>query len=429
MKKTGKWILVLAWLGLLIWGIVGVFQRFLGGHELANYGSYIPWGLWVSGYIYFIGLSAGAFLLSALIYVFRMDRLERLGKMSLFVAVITLFMALITIFFDLGHEWRFYKVFTSPEFSSMMTWMVWLYAAYFILILAELWWILRCDLDQLAKKEGPFSGLYRFLSLGWRCPDEEEALEQCHVDSMKWVRRLSIIGIPLAVAFHGGVGALFASVSAKGVWHLPIYPILFLTGALLSGGALILFITAVFPDVGGTRESRKEMLSLLGKIVLGLLCLDLLLEWSEFSIPLWYAIGPETSALTEIFAGEFWYVFWVFHIGLGALIPIVLLAWKPASRWASGLAGGLIAVTFLAVRLNMVIPALVEPELPGLAEAFQHPRLALEYVPSAFEWSIVAFVVALGIGLFFLGKRLLPLEKPAYATVALADTSGKTGST
>ena len=62
----------------------------LTGHEMANYGSYVPWGLWVAMYIYFVGLSAGAFLLSSLIFVFGLKRLEPIGKLALFTAAITL---------------------------------------------------------------------------------------------------------------------------------------------------------------------------------------------------------------------------------------------------------------------------------------------------------------------------------------------------
>ena len=125
MNGTSKFILFVIWLVAMVWGLGGVFERLVHGHAAAHYGSYVPWGLWVSAYIYFIGLSAGAFLLSSLIYVFGMERLEKIGRTSLFVAAITLLMALLSIWFDLGHMDRFYKVFTQPAFSSMMAWMVW----------------------------------------------------------------------------------------------------------------------------------------------------------------------------------------------------------------------------------------------------------------------------------------------------------------
>ena len=43
-------------------GIYGWYDRFAYGHLHANYGSIVTWGLWIAAYIYFIGLSAGSFL-------------------------------------------------------------------------------------------------------------------------------------------------------------------------------------------------------------------------------------------------------------------------------------------------------------------------------------------------------------------------------
>ena len=95
----GAWLAPLAvlWLAALALGAVGVFERVVNGHEGANYTSYIPWGLWVALYVYFIGLSAGSFLVSALVYVLGMKRLEPLGKLALFTALVTLLAALLAI--------------------------------------------------------------------------------------------------------------------------------------------------------------------------------------------------------------------------------------------------------------------------------------------------------------------------------------------
>ena len=386
MKRSTQIILWLIWLALLAWGITGVWRRFTEGHASANYGSYVPWGLWVAAYIYFIGLSAGSFLLSCLIYVFGMRKLERVGRLALFTAALTLPMALICIWFDLGHMWRSYEVFTRPHWTSMMTWMVWLYSGYFILILLEL-----------------------YVDMRPRRPDI--AIERWQQRKRRILRVLGSIGVPLALAFHGGVGALFATLGSKPLWHSGLFPILFLTGALVSGGALILAIVSLIGNFD--EEDRVEITRTLSRIVLALLLFDLLLEWAELSIPMWYRVGPEYEALYDLLFGEFWWVFWVFHILLGSVIPAILLITRPTSRGAMIAAGGLIAITFMAVRLNIVIPGQVlAPALRGLADAYHDPRLVFSYMPSLYEWSVVAFVAAGGIGAMYIGKRLLPLTQP-----------------
>ncbi|MBS0656814.1 MAG: polysulfide reductase NrfD [Verrucomicrobia bacterium] len=400
-----RFLLWAGWLGLAVLGGWGVFERLFHGHGQANYGSYVVWGLWVSGYIYYIGLSAGAFLLSSLIYVFGVHKLERIGRLALLVAVITLAMALVAIFFDLGREWRFTHVFLSPNFSSMMAWMVWLYTAYFLVLLLELWFALRPSLAQWAGEEGLRGRLGRMLS-GSRAPLTEA---QCR-EGAGWLRALATVGVPLAVTFHGGVGALFGTLSAHPSWHTPLMPVLFLTGALVSGGGLMAFTAAAF----WPQQDRvwRESLTLIGKAVLGLLLFDLMLEWAEFSIPMWYGVGGEYDHLMNVLFGEYWYVFWVCHILLGTLVPLALLAFRGREPWAIGTAGLLIAFTFVAVRLNIVIPALTDPNLVGLESSFTDARLRFSYLPSFFEWQVIAGIVALGCALFYLGLRLLPVTTP-----------------
>jgi Ni/Fe-hydrogenase subunit HybB-like protein len=393
---------------LFVWGLWGVVLRFTRGHDLANYGSYVPWGLWVSGYIYFVGLSAGAFYLSSLVYLFRIEKLRPIARPALLISVITLLVALILIQFDLGQMGRSWEVFTRPNFTSLMAWMVWLYTLYAILLFLELWLEMRTDLAVLAGEGGRLAGLYRVLSFGWKLPEGAEGVARDREESQRWLRILAGVGIPLAVAFHGGVGALFAGLTARPYWNTALYPIFFLTGALVSGGALLLAIVAL-TDIGGDKSSTDGTLRLLAKTTLGLLLFDLLLEWAEISIPAWYRVGEGYEILKVVLFGEFWYVFWIFHLLLGALIPIVLLIARPASRLAMGIAGGLIAATFMAVRLNLVIPGQVTPQLEGIQDAYVDPRLLFSYVPSMFEWSIIAFVVALAASLFLLGRSVLPL--------------------
>lgn len=373
MSTTSKTIAWVVWVVAAIIGLHGLWLRFTTGHLAAGYTSYVPWGLWVAGYIYFIGLSAGAFLLSSLVYVFGVRRLEPIARLTLATAAITLILALITIWFDLGHAARFWETFTRPQFHSMMAWMVWLYTAYFIVIVVELFYALRAN---------PSPAQRRGLAI------------------------LGGIGVPLAVAFHGGVGALFATVGARAVWHTAIYPIIFLNGALLSGGALI---TAIVAFLWPRRDAQwRETLDLLGKIVLGLLAFDVVLEVSEYLVPMWYGIGSEYHLMHYVLFGPQWYVFWGIHVVLGVVLPALLL-WRGRSAARIGGAAALIALTYLAVRFELVVPGLIRSPLAGLASAYQSARLSFQYSPTFFEWEILIGVVALGVGLFYVLWKLLPL--------------------
>lgn len=391
------------WAVVFAVGLAGAIERLVSGHELAAYGSYIPWGLWVAVYIYFVGLSAGAFLLSTVVYVFGVKRLEPVGRLALFTALVTLLAALLAIWFDLGHMSRFWRVYTARAWTSMMAWMVWLYTAYFLLVLAELWFALRADLARRASAPTVAGRAARWLVLG-----QTDLSAEAVARDGRAVRLLATIGVPLATAFHGGVGALFGVIGARLFWHATIYPLLFLSGALASGSALLTFLAAFWGPGRGTREHR-DLVTLLGSITLGLLALDLLIEFAEFSISLYAAIPAAVQGFLLVLFGPYWWVFWIVHIGLGALVPAVILALKRDRPVWAGLAGFLIAATFIGVRLNIVVPGLAYPEIQGLERAYADFRLHFDYFPSLLEWQVAAFVASVGVALFALGLRLLPI--------------------
>jgi len=391
-------------------GLIGLGDRLLYGHLHANYGSYVPWGLWVAAYIYLIGLSAGAFLLSALVYVFNVKQLEKIGKLSLLTALATLIGALVTIWMDLGHMGRAWRLVLTTNFGSVMGWMAWLYSAYFVLLLFELWFAMRADLVRCMEAPGFRGRLCRFLTFG-KTELSEAALRR----DRRVLRILGSLGIPLAIAFHGSVGAIFGVVGARPYWHSGLTPIMFLVGALLSGGALLTFIVTFWgPDRGS--ETHRQIVVLLGRITLGLLLFDVLLEWAEYSIGLWHAVPSEAASLQLILFGPYWWVFWIVHVGLGVVVPAILLIAKPRAVGAVGLAGFLIALTFISVRLNIVIPGLAVEELEGLRHAFTGPGLTFDYFPSLSEWLLFFWSIGLAGLIFLLGKAYLPVYEPATQT-------------
>ena len=403
----------LIWVVALAAGLVGVTQRLLTGHELANYTSSIPWGLWVSAYIYLVGLSAGSFLLSAMIYVFGFRKLEPIGKLALFTALVSLVAALLTIWLDIGHMERFYYVFTRGNPLSMMAWMVWLYTAYSIVLAIEFWFAIRGDLVELSVESG-FRGRVASLLLGrfGRALGGGSRLALAgpydRTGDMRVVRTLGAIGVPLAIAFHGGVGALFGVVGAREFWNAPLVPLLFIVGALVSGGGLLTFITAFFWPSRGSRE-HKDMVTFLGQITLGLLAVYLIMVWAEYSITFYADIPAASRPLYQVLGGPYPWVFWVFQVALGAVVPIAMMTVRPKSVPIIGIASFLIAGAFLATRLNIVIPGLAEPQLNGLDTAYTDSRLSYDYFPSLMEWMVLVFVGAFATGLFFAGFRALPL--------------------
>ncbi|MEJ2100990.1 MAG: polysulfide reductase NrfD [Desulfobacterales bacterium] len=373
MNKTQKTIVFIIWLGLALWGLYGVFQRMSQGELLVHYGSYIPWGLWVAGKIYFVGLAVGSSFLVWVIYAFDIQRLRPLVRPALLISLVTMIAGLLTISFDLGHMWRLYEVFTRPNFSSLLAIATWLTMLYLLYVA----WALVTEIASGGKTAGS-----RF-AMGW-------------------------IGIFFALMFSGANGAEFATLVSNPYWHSALGPILSIGGALLSGVALVLAAAALLP----TPPSMPvhETLKILSRTVVGLLLFVLMLEWSEYSVSMWYSRDESFRLMSSILFGSGWYVFWIFHILLGSIVPLVVLLWKPTGRLTAAIGGGLVAVFYISVRLNHVIPGFITPALKGLQEAYTDRRLRFEYFPSANEWAVFAFAVALVFVLFYIGYRILSLS-------------------
>ncbi|MCL4369768.1 MAG: polysulfide reductase NrfD [Chloroflexi bacterium] len=368
MRSGVRNLLVLLWVVALLAGSYAVVLRLTSGHRLAGYGSYVVWGLGVAQYIYFMGISAGAFLLSSLYYIFGLKKLEAMARPALLAAFAGLVAGLVSIWTDLGWMSRAFSVLYRPNFRSMMAWMIWLYTAYGLLLLFVMYSVFKGD--------------------------------------QRRTQTASIIGVPLVMALSGGVGALFATLGSRPLWHTPLYPVFFILGALVSAAGLLLAMLALWDERSpAMAEARQSLVP----IVLGLLAADVLLEWAEYSVGLWYGIGGEQALLSRILFGQYWWVFWIVHVLLGLVVPAVLLLAKPRDVAAQGAAGLLVVVTYLAVRLNLVIPGLVTPELQGLETSFTDPRLVFRYSPSLFEWGIFLFAAAVAAGLIGAGARYLPI--------------------
>ena len=387
-----------------ILGLYGWYDRFAYGHVHAHYGSVVTWGLWIAAYIYFIGLSAGSFLVSSLIYVFNIKAFEKIGRLALFTAIVTLVLALLSVWADLGHEFRAWHVMVYANFTSPMAWMIYLYSFYFLIILLEFWLVNRKDFIIGAQSQDWKGKIYRILKL-----KSKDISEQSVARDHRLVKILATIGVPVAIMFHGGVGALFGVVAARPHWHSGLFPILFLLSALVSGGALLAMVSIIFQD---GYNKNKDTVILLGKMVLGMLILDVIFQVSEFLVAYRGGIPGHIAGLQMVISGKYWPVFWIWQVFLGTVVPIVILASKlKNSAFYVGLACLFIFVGIFGLRLNIVIPGLAVEEIKGLATAVTSQRANVLYFPSLTEWMLTIGVSGLGMLMFGLGEILLPKEK------------------
>jgi len=373
--KNSSNLLIYSVLGFLsAVGVISIGYRLVEGLKVTALTSYVTWGIWVAAYIFFIGLSAGSFVVSALHNVFGQKEYEKLVGPALLSALFCLFGALVFIGLDIGHPFRFWYFFVYPNWTSILTIEAWLYVLYVLIILAEL-----------------------FL---WKWP-----LKQGNQRVMK---ALGIVGLFTALGVHWGTGALFAVNVARPIWYGGLLPTVFLISALISGLALMIFIHAFF---GERDENHAKVLKSMTIFMIIAVGVDLIFLSGEILTKFIYqGTLQDVEVWRTILFGKYWWVFFIGQIGMATLVPLILgpLGLK---RKSSKLLGGVGLLTLLgvfAIRLNIVIPAFVIPEFEGLANAFQSTRLSYQYFPSINEFLVtVGFIACLILGYVLVSKLFL----------------------
>jgi molybdopterin-containing oxidoreductase family membrane subunit len=398
--KNHNWeknLIILTIIGLVV-GSWGMYQRLFYGHLGMNYGSFVPWGLWVAFDLFFLGLTAGAFLITILTYVFRIKLLANLGPLAVFTVLVTLMSEFLIISLDLGHPLRTYRFLISPNFGSMLFWLVFFITCMWIIYVPWLFFLIREQLIAWGNDANrPGHRIYRLLALGKTAYTEADR-NRDHRRS-RW---LSYLSLPIGVIFFGAHGAIFAILHNRPLWNSAMLPLIFIMAALLSGGALITFLAYLYqPD--------DELIHPLGHVVLLILLSFLFLEALQIFVGYQSKITGIVTSLDLIIIGPYWWAFWIVHVLIGSLIPAFLLIKYPENTRMVAAACFLILITFLSVRLNYLIPDLAVYKLEGLQNTFFHQRLRPEYVPNLNEWLVAVWVISLGLLTFLLGTRWLPV--------------------
>ena len=410
-RKTRNWILLCVLTVFTVIGLIALLQRMTQGLILANFTSVLPWGLWLSLYIYFIGLSAGSFLLSTLVYVFGVKRYEPVGRMALFQALVCLVLGLLFILIDLGRPERFFRTITNWAPSSILAWEIMFYLAYIVILLVEIWILLRPDLVQRSKL---LQRLHR--------PREMMTVT---TKEKRIVKILAIIGIPVAIGVHGGTGMIFAVVKARPFWHTGLFPLIFLISAMVSGGALLTFLTAFFSKIEPDR--RKEIVRSLAKLTASVLLLDLFVLLIEIIVVLYGDIPHHTHPYNLLLAGPYWWVFWIVQILGGSVVPLIIIFGRRTHDtlvWL-GVATMLIFLGVIGVRLNIVIPAQQSTWFGGLPESYHFLKNPTGYFPSLNEWLSSIGILTLGVWGFWVGRKVLPLESEVGIEEAEAEAKAE----
>jgi Ni/Fe-hydrogenase subunit HybB-like protein len=369
---------------------------------------HVTWTVMIVLYPYITGLVAGAFIVSSLYHVFGRESLRPVARFSLASAFVFLLFAPLPLLIHLGHPERAFNIMVTPHFTSAMAGFGYIYTTYLILVVLEIWFVMRSDFIARARGRGFVAGLCRAIVL-FNLQESGATREADH----RIAKFLAGLGIPLACTLHGYVGFLFGSLKANPWWSTPLMFVIFIFSAIVSGIAVLIFHYFVVSWINRWKIDARCVRSL-AKYLWGFMMIAVSLELLEL-LSIAYEQTDETEVLGELIRSKLFLSYVVLQFIVFSLGPFLLLAvnalFKLSTRMAHAIiwvSSAMLLMQVLLMRWNVVVGGqLVSKSMRGFTS----------YFPGIWEKEglITALVIfTLPFIILFLFHKVIPLFPDAH---------------
>jgi len=347
-------------------GVVLAVVRYAGGiGSVANINNAYPWGWWVGyGIMTMIALGGVGFTITLLVEILGVHRYHALLRPAVLMALLCYSGAIIMLMVELGRPWMVWMILVSWAPTAALYEVGWCAFLYLSVLAFE---FAQVPLEQLGW--GRVLGITRVIYMP-----------------------LMLLGVTLSHLHQSSLGTLMTLIPHKinVLWWSEQLPLLYLFSAMMAGPAM-----AILEYLAAARwlgfEPRMDMLAGLARIEAWLVALFLAFQIGDL---------VSRGAVDAMLSGTWFAVsFWV-EVGLGLLLPLVLLMMPEvrASRGGLATACSLIVAGVLLHRLNVTVIGL-------------RVRHWETYVPSLGEIGITLGITAGAIFVFGLLARILPIHE------------------
>lgn len=393
------------WIGglavMIAIGVVGVANVLVNGLQVTGLSDQVPWGLWITQDLSAIGLGAGAFTFSALVYLFRVKRFEPLARAAVFVGFLGYTSAMIALAMDIGRPDRFWHPLVYWNVHSVLWEITWCVVLYSTVLALEFLPIL-------------FASRY-FRRWPWLSKFGHLLHRAAPV--------MAVLGMGLSLLHQSSLGATYGVLSGRAIWFKPSMPVMFIISAVAGGISLVLLATMITSKLTHrnliSTDLQREIARIAGYTLLAYLYLKLW-DWAATS---YYSHAPGTaSALARLQATTpYTQTFWWIEIVLGGLIPAFILLYPSLRRNDRALMVGLALIVLAVVvnRWNVTLSGLVAP--PDWSPGVLGNVVAASYFPSWTEVAVAIGVLGYGLLAFTLGVKYLPIYGHSHSHSAAGD--------
>jgi molybdopterin-containing oxidoreductase family membrane subunit len=365
------------------------------GMGVGGFNPPVMWGLYITTFVFWIGIGHAGTLISAILFLFRARWRTGVYRASEAMTIFAVMTAGLFPILHAGRCWYAYWLMPYPNqrelwpnFKSPLVWDVFAISTYLTISAVFFFIGLIPDIASLRDKtQGMVKKIYAALALGWRGTD------------VQWRHYMAAYGFfaalatPLVVSVHSVVSWDFAMADTPG-WHSTIFPPYFVAGAIFSGCAMVL--TLLIP----MRKLFKweEYLTMWHFEALARLCLltggILTYAYGMEYLIAWYSDNPyEWGTFYWRPTGEYAWVFWTMFI-CNCVIPLVW--WN--KKFRTSLKWLFIVSLFINVgmwfeRFNIIATSLAHMFDPAAWVYYLPSRIEMGILAGSFGWFMMWFLL------------------------------------
>ncbi len=394
-----------AGLGLVLVGLAYggfcIIQQLVWGLGVAGYSQPVFWGLYITTFVFWVGIGHAGTLISAVLFLFRSKWRTGVYRAAEAMTIFAVMTAALFPALHVGRMWNAYWLFPYPNqrqlwqnFKSPLMWDVFAVSTYFTVSTIFFYIGLIPDFAAIRDRtRGAISQVYASLAIGWRGTDRQ------------WRHYMAAYGFfaafatPLVLSVHSVVSWDFAMAQTAG-WHSTLFPPYFVAGAIFSGCAMVITLlmplSVIFKWDAYINEWHFEHLAKMCLLTGGILTYAYLME----HFIAWYSDNPyEWGIFVYRAVGDYWWVFWIMVI-CNCVIPLVWW-WKKArtNYWCLWIVSIFINIGMWFERFNIIASS--------LAHQFD-PAAWTYYLPNYIEIGVLIFSFAWFFLWFLLFVKVMP---------------------
>lgn len=371
---------LVAIIGIILWivqNVGGMFQT-----SMRNLDS---WGIYMTMFMFFVGLSAGGLIISSVPKAFNIKGFGGISKVAILTSIAATVCAIGNVVVDLGQPLRLWELFAYSNLGSPLMWDVIVLFTYLILSCIYLWANIKAEQGKVSHTA---------------------------------LRALSIVALVIAVMVHTVTALIFGLQQSHEFWHTALLGPWFVSSALVCGTGLVMVVVIALRKVGYLNEEQANLVKL-GKLLGVFVMVDLYFFACDL-LTAGYPMGSGAEIVATLTMGALAPFFWgeIILSILAAVLCFVPSLRSTKTMVIAGLAG-IIAIFCKRVQLlvggfqmpNITWPAVstdmtVTHWQQGITQAYS----GLVYWPAPIEFGVALGVVALGFLIFFAGLKYLPVK-------------------